>query len=176
MHQHIIRYLSVLTVLCPLSANSSALAAPEQPENPCNDAQGIMGTACEEARKLLLEEPAGGRSVTTVRVSLGAQGWRYRFEDITQETCPDKGDITMPQGGQLQIVSTSDDKLYDWSVEALGIETALIPGRLETIMIDAKDASKYPGVISSTSVSGSVQILAPEHFIAWRAALQKRSC
>ena len=156
---------------------SLAGSSENPPENPCDSAAGIMEKACKDAKELLLREPSADNAETTVRVTLGSDGWRYQFDGMDGETCPDPGALTIRQGGRVDVVATSKDQLYDWSVPALGIDTTLIPGRIVTVPIDAAKAGQFPGVMSIIGVSaGSVEILAPAAFTAWRAATAERSC
>jgi heme/copper-type cytochrome/quinol oxidase subunit 2 len=136
--------LLLLAALCSLAAICPAPVASEQPENPCLGAQEIIEKACKKAREPLFRDRPRTNAATSIRVTLSAEGSRYGIDDLTAQTSPDPGAPTLPRAGQVDIVSTSDDVLYDWSVTAFGIGTALIPGRIQSIRVGTEHTGKFP--------------------------------
>lgn len=181
--------LLVLAIALPATATHPSFAADEQFVDPCEDAGGIVAEACREALDLLTREdpyPETDLAIHAVRVQ---EGWLYRFYDRTSATgtsdetaCPDAGPLVLPQGTSVELSVTSHDDLYEWSVGPLGIDAAMIPGRVESAVVNALEAGEFPGEITGLSgseiedVDGSVRVVDAGEFIAWRDGLTKREC
>lgn len=173
----------VAALAYPIASFSPAFADDQKIEDPCEGTNGVLARACEEARDLLMKGtdiPDAEERVWAIRT---AKGWHYRYgNDRDETTCADPGPLMLPRYKRIELVSTSHDAGYIWSVAALGLDLTLLPGRMETSLIKIQNVGHFAGDISNLSgarikgVDGSVRVVEPPEFASWLVDVKARSC
>ncbi len=170
----------------PLSGVTPSLA--QTPVvTPCEGLQGQDARDCLKAYELLTSEPKDRPAVDlSISVSRSADGWRYRFADGggagVEETCPDNGPLTLPGATRVELLLTGGDTLYEWSVPALGLKAALIPGRIESVVTVVEKPGDFAGELTDItgapmkSADGSLKAVEQAAFDVWKAAVSARRC
>ena len=169
-----------------LFATASSLAETPVVE-PCEGLQGEAARDCLDAYELLTSEPPDAPNAdVSIAAARSAEGWRYRFlgsgEDAVEQSCPDDGPLALPISVTIELLLTGDDTLYEWSVPALGLDVALIPGRVESFVTIVDQPGDFDGSIvdiSGThieSADGSLRAIEQSGFDSWKAAILARGC
>lgn len=154
---------------------------------PCEGLQGDDARDCLDAYELLTSEPPDAPKVDlSIAAARSAEGWRYRFlgsgADATEQTCPDDGPLALPISVAVELLLTGDDSLYEWSVPALGLDVALIPGRIESFVTVVGELGDLDGSIADISgapvesADGSVRAVEQSGFDRWKATVLARKC
>lgn len=84
-------------------------------------------------------------------------------------------DLVLPQNANAILTITAYDAIYPFIVPDLDIRKDAVPGRLETLKIDASQAGVYRSVCDascgdrSESLSFTIHILKPDAFADWIA-------
>lgn len=169
-----------------LSETASSLAETPVVE-PCAGLQGEAARDCLDAYELLTSEPPDAPRVDlSIAAARSAEGWRYRFlgsgEDAAEQSCPDDGPLALPISVTTELLLTGDDTLYQWSVPALGLDVALIPGRVLSFVTVVDKPGEFDGSLVDISgariesADGSLRAIEQSGFDSWKAAVLARSC
>lgn len=154
---------------------------------PCAGLQGDAASDCLDAYELLTSEPPDAPEADlSIAAARSAEGWRYRFlgngADATGQSCPDDGPLALPIAVAVELLLTGDDSLYEWSVPALGLDVALIPGRIESVVTVVGEPGDLDGSIADISgapvesADGSVRAIERSGFDSWKATVLAREC
>lgn len=154
---------------------------------PCEGLQGNDARDRLDAYELLTSEPPDvPKADFSVAAARSAEGWRYRFlgsgEDAVEQSCPDDGPLTLPISVTVELLLTGDDTMYEWSVPALGLDVALIPGRVESVTTIVDEPGDFDGSIVDISgariesADGSLRAIEQSGFDSWTAAVLARRC
>lgn len=163
-------------------------SAAEPTINLCDGLQGAAARDCRDALELLTRDVPGPDVELVISATRSEDGWRYRFQeaigsDHAEEIeCVDEGPMVLPQSTSLELLVTSRNELYEWSVSALGLDVAMIPGRVESAVVIIDETGHFDGEIIDISgdriedVDASIRVVEKTDFDAWRLEIAARSC
>jgi cytochrome c oxidase subunit 2 len=99
----------------------------------------LTGTA------LVLGEQLLPKGEAPIRIEAHAQRWSWSFTH-TGGAAPDDGTLHMPSGQPVDIVVTAEDVIHSFWVPRLGGKIDAIPGRQNTIRLEADRPGIYWGI------------------------------
>lgn len=111
-----------------------------------------------------------------IRIEARASQWQWRFSYPDRYELGESNVLHLPAGQPVDIVVTADDVIHSFWIPRLGGKIDAIPGRLNTIRLEAEKPGIYRGICAEYCGSGHetmgfvAEAHAPEAFAALGAA------
>lgn len=121
----------------------------------------------------LNEEPVG-KDVLRVKVTGHQYWWEFEYPDLGIKTAQE---LHIPVGKKVFLEIEGRDVLHSFWVPALGGKMDVVPGRINTMLLDAKKPGVYQGKCAELCGAGHAlmdfKVYADSDFDSWVAQMQK---
>lgn len=113
-------------------------SAERTPDEVCQRLSHVSQNECLAAAALLLRAQVDAGIDLTIRVEAAEGGLTYAYENAPAggRDCTSTKVLVLPANKTVRLLMTSTDVVYSWRVPVLAIDSDLVPGRVNEVIIE----------------------------------------